>query len=81
MKKGTAPARQFRVNLGLQTDATWEQCEAARRRHGAAAVAVVDSRVDQAWFPTSQSELARAVREATSATGDWPYIMGTTYSV
>ena len=81
MKKGEAPARRYRVNLGLQTDASWAQCEAARDRHGAAAVAVVDSNLSRAWFPTNQSELAQAVREATKATKNWPHIMGTTYSV
>jgi hypothetical protein len=42
-------------------------------------IAVVDSNDSQAWFPTNQSELAAAVRAATVATKDWPYIMGVTY--
>lgn len=81
MKKGAAPARRYRVNLGLEANASWAQCEAARDKKGAAAVAVVDSNLNRAWFPTSQSELAQAVREATVATKNWPYIMGTTYTV
>jgi hypothetical protein len=79
MQNGPAPRRVTRVNLGLRTNATWAQCEAAMNGTAAKRIAVVDSRDSDAWYPTNQSELAQAVRTAATSTGNWPTIIGVTY--
>lgn len=79
MQTGPAPRKATRVNLGLQTDASWAQCQSKMSGTNAKRIAVVDSNLDSAWYPTNQSELAAAVRAATVKTGNWPHIMGVTY--
>lgn len=80
MQTGPAPRDATRVSLGLQTNATWVQCESALDRNSSAVrIAVVDSRDNNAWYPTNQSELAEAVRVATTSTGNWPRIIGVNY--
>lgn len=78
MQSGPAPRAACRVNLGLQANATWSQCETALRgSNSAKAIAVVTH--NKAWYPTSQTELARAVQQATVSSGNWPSIIGVTY--
>jgi len=79
MQTGPAPRQACRVNLGLQPDSDWSQCESALRGSSAKAIAVV-TRSD-AWYPTSQSELEKAIQQATVRSGNWPAVIGVTYSV
>jgi hypothetical protein len=79
MQTGPSPRRATRVNLGLRTDATWDQCQRALQGSSAVRIAVVDSSDSNAWYPTSQSELAAAVRAATVATKNWPSIIGVNF--
>lgn len=79
MQTGPAPRQACRVNLGLQPDSSWSQCQSALRGSSAKAIAVV-TRTD-AWYPSSQSELELAIRQATVRSGNWPAIIGVTYDV
>jgi hypothetical protein len=79
MQTGPSPRKATRVNLGLQTDASWSRCERALQGSSAVRIVVIDSNDRNAWYPTSQSELAAAVRAATVATKNWPSIMGVNF--
>ena len=80
MQTGPAPRQACRVNLGLQPDSSWDQCRQALRGNASAKAIAVVTRND-AWYPTSQSELEKAIQQATIRSGNWPAIIGVTYDV